>query len=102
MQVDEPILRVPQLAIHLSAERKGVELDQQRHVNAIWSTEPGTFMDWVADHAGVASTDILGFELMVHDTSPSRLTGARSSLVSAPRLDNQVTCFAGVQALLAA
>lgn len=98
----EPVLRVPQLAIHLSAERKGVELDPQRHVNAIWSTTSGTFMDWVAEQAGVAAGDIVGFELMAHDTSPSRLTGATSGLVSAPRLDNQVTCFAGLQALLGA
>ncbi|GAA3534718.1 M18 family aminopeptidase [Aeromicrobium panaciterrae] len=102
VHIDEPVLRVPQLAIHLSAERKGVELDPQRHVNAIWSTSPGSFMDWVADRAGVAAGDILGFELMAHDTAPSRLTGASSGLVSAPRLDNQVTCFAGVQALLSA
>lgn len=100
VHVDEPVLRVPQLAIHLSAERKGVELDPQRHVNAVWATSSGTFLDWVADKAGVAAGDIVGFELMAHDTTPSRLTGAASGLVSAPRLDNQVTCFAGLQALL--
>ncbi len=102
VHLDEPVLRVPQLAIHLSAERKGVELDPQRHVNAIWSTTPTPFMDWIADRAGVAPTDVVGFELMTHDTSPSRLTGAGSVLVSAPRLDNQATCFAGMKALLAA
>ncbi len=102
VHINEPILRVPQLAIHLSAERKAVELDPQRHVNAIWATASGSFMDWVADEAGVASGDIAGFELMTHDTAPSRLTGAASGLVSAPRLDNQVTCFAGLQALLSA
>jgi aspartyl aminopeptidase len=100
VHVDEPVLRVPQLAIHLSAERKGVELDPQRHVNAIWSTGPGHFLDLVADRAGASRADILGFELMAHDVTPSALTGARSELVSAPRLDNQVTCFAGLRALL--
>ena len=100
VHVEEPVLRVPQLAIHLSAERKGVELDQQRHLNAIWSTRPGEFLSYVAERAGVARDDILGFELMTHDSTPSALTGARSELVSAPRLDNQVTCFAGLRALL--
>jgi aspartyl aminopeptidase len=100
IHLDEPVLRVPQLAIHLSAERKGVELDPQRHLNAIWSTEPGEFLELVADRAGVGRGDILGFELMAHDATPSALTGARAELVSAPRLDNQVTCFAGLRALL--
>jgi aspartyl aminopeptidase len=45
---------------------------------------------------------VLGFELMTHDTQPSALTGAQHEFVSAPRLDNQVTCFAGARALLAA
>nr|MDP9168875.1 M18 family aminopeptidase [Actinomycetota bacterium] len=36
VRIDEPILRVPQLAIHLSDDRKGVTLDPQRHVNAVW------------------------------------------------------------------
>jgi aspartyl aminopeptidase len=45
---------------------------------------------------------VLGFELMTHDTQPSALIGVDGELVSAPRLDNQVTCFAGTRALLAA
>ena len=100
VHLDEPVLRVPQLAIHLSAERKVVELDPQRHLNAIWSTQPGEFLEYVAGRAGVSRGDILGFELMAHDATPSALTGAHTELVSAPRLDNQVTCFAGLRALL--
>lgn len=102
VQIDEPVLRVPQLAIHLSAERKLVELDPQRHLNAIWTTGSDRFLDWVTDRAGVRSADVLGFELMTHDLAPSALTGAEGEFVSAPRLDNQGTCFSGLQALLAA
>ncbi|EJZ04991.1 aminopeptidase 2, partial [Mycolicibacterium fortuitum subsp. fortuitum DSM 46621 = ATCC 6841 = JCM 6387] len=32
VRIDDPILRVPQLAIHLSEDRKGVSPDPQRHV----------------------------------------------------------------------
>lgn len=99
VHINEPVLRVPQLAIHLSAERK-LDVDPQRHLNAIWSTSAGSFLDVVAARAGVQVGDILGFELMTHDTTPSALTGVRSELVSAPRLDNQTTCFAGTRALI--
>ena len=104
VRVDEPILRVPQLAIHLSEDRKGVHLDPQRHLNAVWGlgTEPCSLIDYVAAQAGVAADDVLGWELMTHDLAPSRLVGAENELVSAPRLDNQGTCYAGTHALLAA
>jgi len=101
VRVDEPVLRVPQLAIHLS-DRKAVDLDPQRHLNGIWSTSRGTFLDLVAEQAGVDAADVLGFELMAYDTQPSALVGIDGELVSAPRLDNQGTCFAGTRALLAA
>lgn len=104
VRVDRPILRVPQLAIHLSEERKGVQLDPQRHVNAVWGTgtEPRSFIGFLADEAGVAADAVLGWELMTHDLAPSMVVGEDASLVSAPRLDNQGTCYAGTQALLAA
>src|SRR5205085_3712633 len=41
VRIDEPILRVPQLAIHLAEDRKSVSLDPQRHVNAVWGVGDG-------------------------------------------------------------
>ncbi|WP_241472798.1 M18 family aminopeptidase [Mycolicibacterium neoaurum] len=103
IRIDEPILRVPQLAIHLSEDRKGVSPDPQRHVNAVWGTgERRSFVGYVAEQAGVRESDVLGFDLMTHDLTPSAVTGVDGDFVSAPRLDNQVTCHAGLHALLAA
>lgn len=104
VRIDEPILRVPQLAIHLAEDRKSVSLDPQRHVNAVWGvgSGPRSFLDYVAGQAEVDADDVLGFDLMTHDLTPSTLAGADGDLVSAPRLDNQCTCYAGLEALLAA
>ncbi|CDO07321.1 M18 family aminopeptidase [Mycolicibacterium cosmeticum] len=103
VRIDDPILRVPQLAIHLSDDRKGVSPDPQRHVNAILGVgEQRSFIGFVAERAGVRESDVLGFDLMTHDLAPSAITGAGREFVSAPRLDNQVTCHAGLEALLAA
>lgn len=35
VRIDDPILRVPQLAIQLAEDRKSLTLDPQRHVNAV-------------------------------------------------------------------
>lgn len=104
VRIDDPILRVPQLAIHLSDDRKGVTLDPQRHVNAVWGVGDRSrhFVDYVAERAGVDPTDVLAADLMTHDLTGSTLVGAERELVSAPRLDNQATCYAGLEAFLAA
>ncbi len=104
LRVDEPILRVPQLAIHLAEDRKSLTLDPQRHLNAVWGVGSGarSFLAYVAERAGVDRTDVLGADLMVHDLAPSTLAGANGELLSAPRLDNQGTCYAGLEAFLAA
>ncbi|MFE2993709.1 M18 family aminopeptidase [Nocardia sp. NPDC059246] len=104
IRIDEPILRVPQLAIHLSDDRRGVQLDPQRHVNAVWGIggEPRSFLAFVAERSGIDPGAVLGWELMTHDLVPSRLIGRDLDLISAPRLDNQGTCYAGLRAFLAA
>lgn len=104
VRVDDPILRVPQLAIHLSEDRNGVELNPQRHVNAVWGVGDGprSFLGYVAERAEVEVDDVLGFDLMTHDINPSRLAGVDDELISAPRLDNQATCYAGLEAFLVA
>ena len=104
VRIDEPILRVPQLAIHLADDRKSLTLDPQRHVNAVWGvgSGPRSFLAYVAGRAGADVDDVLGQDLMTHDLNPSRLAGVDQQLVSAPRLDNQATCYAGLEAFLAA
>ena len=101
VNVTEPVLRVPQLAIHLSEDRKGVTLNPQRHVDAIWGVDAATpILQWVAEYAGIDVDALLGWELMTHDVTPSGLIGPEDELLSAPRLDNQGTCYAGLHALL--
>jgi len=103
VRIDDPILRVPQLAIHLADDRKSLTLDPQRHVNAVWGVgdSVGSFVGYVAERAGVSPADVLAADLMTHDLTPSRVSGADASLLSAPRLDNQASCYAGLEALLA-
>ena len=98
--IDEPVLRVPHLAIHLDREAKDKDLDPQRHLNAIWSIHPAEFLPWLVAGEGIDAGDVLGFELMAFDLQASALMGARREFVSAPRLDNQVTCFSGVEAVI--
>ena len=104
VRIDAPILRVPQLAIHLAEDRRSLTLDPQRHVNAVWGAGdiPGAFVDYVAAQAGVNGRDVLGADLMTHDLTASAVSGPDGEFVSAPRLDNQVSCYAGLHALLAA
>ena len=104
VRIDDPILRVPQLAIHLAEDRKSLTLDPQRHVNAVWGIgeQPASFLAYVAERAGVSATAVLAADLMTHDLTASRVIGADASLLSAPRLDNQASCYAGLEALLAA
>lgn len=103
VRIDEPILRVPQLAIHLADDRSAVKLDPQRHVNAVWGDgRSPDFLGYVAQRAGVEPRDVLGFDLMTHDLAPAAVTGLGRDFVSAPRLDNQASCYAGLEALLGA
>ncbi|MDC8973120.1 M18 family aminopeptidase [Mycobacterium marinum] len=104
VRIDEPILRVPQLAIHLAEDRKSLTLDPQRHVNAVWGVgaQRGSFLGYVAQRAGLAEGEVLAADLMTHDLTPAAVIGANADLLSAPRLDNQASCYAGLEALLAA
>jgi len=104
VRIDEPLLRVPQLAIHLAEDRGSLSLDPQRHVNAVWGAgeRSRSLIGYLAQRAGVAPADLLSADLMTHDLTPSRIVGVDEDLISAARLDNQASCYAGLEALLAA
>ena len=48
VRLDEPVLRVPSLAIHLDKDQ-GREVDRQRHLNALWATGRAGFLPWLCD-----------------------------------------------------
>ncbi|MEO7059041.1 MAG: M18 family aminopeptidase [Lapillicoccus sp.] len=101
----DPILRVAQLAIHLDrTQNDGLTLDRQRHLAPLWgqSAMPGDFRGWLAEQVEVERSDVLGWDVMTHDTQPSARIGRSQELIAAPRLDNLATAYAGVRALVAA
>jgi aspartyl aminopeptidase len=98
---------VPQLAIHLDRDvsSKGLLLNAQQHLSPIWGVgdpTPGGFASFVAKEIDVAPDAIVGWDLMAHDLTPGTILGVDDELVSAPRLDNLCSSWAGVEALVAA
>ncbi|MEV7178781.1 M18 family aminopeptidase [Kitasatospora sp. NPDC093679] len=106
VQIDEPLLRVPQLAIHLDrAVNEGLKLDKQRHLTPIWGigeVTEGALLEYVAGRAGVAAADVAGWDLMTHDVQPASYLGRDRELLAGPRLDNLLSVHAGTAALAAA
>ncbi|MEO5723139.1 MAG: M18 family aminopeptidase [Ilumatobacteraceae bacterium] len=105
--VKAPVCRVPQLAIHLDRDvnERGVVLDKQLHLSPVWGTgtaTDGDFAAWLSVQADVPVGDIAGWELCLFDLSPATVLGADASLIASARLDNQVSCWAAVDALCAA
>jgi aspartyl aminopeptidase len=113
LRVDRPVCAIPQLAIHLDREvnSAGLLVDAQHHLTPIWGIEPpagatpgagtGTvgFVGFVAHELGVDATDVLGWDLMLHDVAPGAIVGRDDELVGSARLDNLASCWAAVEAL---
>ncbi|GAA2811086.1 M18 family aminopeptidase [Kitasatospora sp. CM 4170] len=105
VQLDEPLLRVPQLAIHLDRQvNEGMKLDKQRHLTPIWGLGPvdeGGLIAYVAQRAGVEAADVAGWDLMTHDVQPASYLGRDRELLAGPRLDNLLSVHAATAALAA-
>ena len=105
LTVDEPVLRVAQLAIHLDrSQNEALHLNPQQHLVPLWGLgeTPGDFRSWLAERVDVAAADVLAWDVMTHVAQPARRIGRDRDLIAAPRLDNLATCRAGVAALLRA
>jgi aspartyl aminopeptidase len=106
-----PLLRVPNLAIHLQREvnEQGLKLNPQQHLVPVVGLEDGPPLpELLAGElraggvAGVGAADLRGFDLMAYDVQPAGRAGSRGEFVLAPRLDNLLSCHAALGALLAA
>ncbi len=104
IRIDEAVCRVPQLAIHLDRDvnERGLILDKQQHLTPVWgsgSPRAGEFAEWLAGRLGCATVDVGAWELCLFDRTPPEILGADQSLLAAGRLDNQVSCWAAVEAI---
>ncbi|MDJ0785237.1 MAG: M18 family aminopeptidase [Myxococcota bacterium] len=111
LDFERPLLRVPNLAIHLAREiaTDGLKLNAQKHaLPVVGLEETPPLAELVAaelraaGHAGLAAEDLRGLDLMAYDTQPSTVAGSRGEFVLAPRLDNLASCHAALSALCAA
>ncbi|MCQ4042957.1 M18 family aminopeptidase [Streptantibioticus rubrisoli] len=105
VNVDRPLLRVPQLAIHLDRQvNEGMTLDRQKHMQPIWGlggTDEGALIGFLAAEAGVDASDVVGWDLMTHDVQPPAYLGRDRELLAAPRMDNLLSVHAATAALAA-
>jgi aspartyl aminopeptidase len=107
VDVHRPLLRVPQLAIHLdrAVNSEGLHLDAQHHLLPIWGLgdpREGALVEFLAAEVDVDPRDVAAHDLVVHDVTPPARLGAQRELLAAPRLDNLASVHAGIGALLAA
>jgi aspartyl aminopeptidase len=105
LTINEPVLRVAQLAVHLDRNvNEGLALNPQQHLTPLWGvgTQPGDFRSFLAGAVDVPAGDVLSWDVMTHDLQASRRIGRDLDLIAAPRLDNLATTYAGVRALIEA
>lgn len=105
--LDRPLLRVPQLAIHLDREvnDKGLVLNRQEHlapVLGLAGSGAGSLAALVAEAAQVAVERVVGHELMLFDLTPPAVGGQANEFIFSARLDNLAMCHAAVSALASA
>jgi len=105
VRIDRPLLRVPQLAIHLDREvnDKGLVLNRQEHlapVIGLAGPSRASLTALVAEAAQVSADEILGTELMLYDLLAPTVGGQDGEFIFSARLDNQAMCHAALSALL--
>ncbi len=107
VHVDQPLARVPQLAIHLDRDvnERGLLLDKQLHLTPVWGLgDPveGQLAEFLAGQVPDLEPDgIAAWDLMLHDLTPPARLGRASELIASARLDNLCSAWAAVTALAA-
>ncbi|MFD9097445.1 M18 family aminopeptidase [Streptomyces collinus] len=108
VDVDRPLLRVPQLAIHLdrTVTSDGLKLDKQRHLQPVWGLgddpREGDLIAFLEAEAGLTPGSVAGWDLMTHPVEQPAYLGRDQELVAGPRMDNLLSVHAGAAALAAA
>lgn len=103
---DEPLLTIPNLAIHMNREvNKGVPTKPNVDMLPLCATvadgwsKNGYLTRQIAEKLAVRPEDVLSFELYAYCAEKAQLVGFAQDFISSPRLDNITSAHAVVTAL---
>lgn len=114
INVKKPVVTIPSLAIHLD---RGVNdnrsINAQRDIVPLWLQLPEgedkapafrqqLLQQLQQEYPEVDAEEILDYEISLYDTQPPAIVGQREQFIASARLDNLLSCFIGLQALLQA
>ena len=101
ISIEDKILTIPNLAIHQNREvNNGVKIDRQNDTLPIISLINESFekenylLKFIASKSEINYEDI--FDLYLYATEKGDLVGINKELISAPKLDNLVSVYAGL------
>lgn len=98
-----PLLRLPQLAIHLDREaNERFSLDKQTHTQPVWGVGPADSADLLAELTAAASVDatrVRGFDIITADSTRGVVFGRDDAFFAAGRLDDLASVHAGTVAM---
>ncbi|KFX67708.1 aminopeptidase [Pseudomonas taeanensis MS-3] len=106
-----PIAVIPNLAIHLNREaNQGWAINPQNELPPILAQLAGAekadfralLANQLAQEHGLNADAVLDYELSFYDTQSAAVIGLSNDFIAGARLDNLLSCYAGLQALLAA
>lgn len=107
LNVAEPVAILPSLAIHLDREaNNGRAINPQTQMAPVLVQDAkqdlnSLLQTWIQAQHGTENADVVDFELSFYDLQAPSLIGVDQSLLASARLDNLLSCFIGLEALLA-
>jgi aspartyl aminopeptidase len=108
VKFDQPLLRLPNLAIHMNraVNEEGLKLQKQTELPLILSVSTeeqlpqAYFSALLQQQTGIEAARILSWDLAVYDTQKGTFWGAENEFYADSQLDNLASCHAALQALL--
>ena len=103
VDVDRDLLMIPNLAIHMSRQaNEGYQYSAQKDMLPLYGeiAAKDTFMETIAQAAGVKAEDILGHDLFLYNRKKGCIWGAQEEFLSIGRLDDLQCAFASLKGFL--
>ncbi len=108
VHINRPLLRLPNLAIHMNRKvnEDGLKFDKQMELPLLFSTAAEQqlprqlFLAILEQYSGIEAERILSWDLNVYDTQQGECWGAGQQFIADSQLDNLASCHAGLTALL--